>query len=204
MHSEPDSNNVGTLGPCKKKRLGKAFRRDMTTLAALATILAALATIVVAGPAIGNLFAPSRSQGHSSQHPTTAPTGMVPRSTTQVTSGPSQGPTATPIPDPAPTLTPPATATLIPPPTATPSASYFDAEFPDNNTPQTVQGPAIVEWAATQCGIFELDQGQSFTWSNAGHYWLYYNQQSLDAAYPAHRSQYFQKPGNANCIEGAP
>lgn len=78
------------------------------------------------------------------------------------------------------------------------SPSTFDAEFPAN-----IVGPAIVEWADGGCGIFKLNMGERFNWSNDGHYWLYANQASLDAFYPGHLKDY-QKKNPPSCVEGRP
>lgn len=145
-------------------------------------------------------FVSGQSSGQSAKKPTQnqttrVPTIAVPTSTTSATATSSPAPTTTSTP--VPTVTPPV-------PTATPSPAYFDAEFPDNNMPKTIQGPAIVQWADPDCGIFELNQGKTFTWNSDGHYWLFHNQQSLDYFYASYREQYFQEPQNASCIEGPP
>lgn len=194
MSSNPDPEDTVVQYHEERKRLSRAGRW-------IVTALVAAVTIVSGGIVIWNQFEPGHRSVQSPKTPnhsqiTKAPTITVPTSTTPAPAVPSPNPTATSAPAP--------TATPIPAPTATPSPAYFDAEFPDNNIPKTIQGPAIVQWADPDCGIFELNQGKTFTWNSDGHYWLFHNQQSLDYFYPSYRQQYFQQPQNASCIEGPP
>lgn len=122
-------------------------------------------------------------------------------------SSPSPKPTATATRAPRHT----ATATAKPAPSATPRCpsgqSDCDFEYPGDGSHHvlvTIKGPAIVEWAYQGCGIFELHQGNTFRWSYGGHYWLYSDQQSADAAYPSHKAAYLSKPGNEDCTERQP
>lgn len=121
------------------------------------------------------------------------------------------GPTATVISTAVSSPSPEPTATAKPVPSATPRCpsgqSVCDFEYPgdgSHSVPVTIKGPAIVEWAYQGCGVFELHQGNTFTWSYGGHYWLYSDQQSADAAYPSHKAEYLSKPGNESCTERQP
>lgn len=98
------------------------------------------------------------------------------------------------------------TITLSPTPTPVIRPALSDTEFPANDAkyPATIVGPAIIEWADPNCGIFKLDAGKKFTWNSDGHYWIFLNQASLDYYWPSHLSAYQSKKENGSCIVGTP
>jgi hypothetical protein len=73
-------------------------------------------------------------------------------------------------------------------------------QFPNGS----VQGSAIVQWwdGGSQCGIFLLREGETFTYREQGTWWQFSSQEAADARYPAHRSEYFTS--NQGCHEGKP
>jgi hypothetical protein len=73
-------------------------------------------------------------------------------------------------------------------------------QFPNGS----VQGPAIVQWwdGGSQCGIFLLREGETFTYERQGTWWQFSSQEAAAARYPAHRTEYFTS--NQGCHEGKP
>jgi len=157
------------------------------------------------------LWASGRSATGSHVPPgTSLPISTSPPTSTTVPGGPTPTPypisslaTSTPVPSSAPV----STSSPTPPPTIGSDPSAYEVSA--GQFPATITGPGIVEWAGSPtggCGIFELDQGQAFSWTYEGSYWIYSSQAATDTFYPQHKQEYFNKPGNQvnGCREGMP
>lgn len=71
--------------------------------------------------------------------------------------------------------------------------------------PAVVTGPAIIEWwisSGTTAGIFYIEEGQTYSWSDRGHYYIFSSNSTMLARYPSHKQEFLAR--DPNHIEGWP